>query len=60
MQNTRPEEENIVINIRNHLRLKIEQNYTAVKDIRNLFKLEKETTVIKDRMLRDNKNLFEY
>ena len=60
MQNPRPEEENIVINIRNHLRLKIEQNYTAVKDIRNLFKLEKETTVIKDRMLRDNKNLFEY
>ena len=60
MQNPRPEEENIVINIRNHLRLKKEQNYTAVKDIKNLFKLEKETTVIKDRMLRDNKNLFEY
>ena len=48
------------MNIRNLLRLKKEQNYTAVKDIRNLFKLEKETTVIKDRMLRDNKNLFEY
>ena len=60
MQNPRPEEENIVINIRNHLRLTKEQNCTAVKDIRNLFKLEKETTVIKDRMLRDNKNLFQY
>ena len=60
MQNPRPEEENIVMNIRNLLRLKKEQNYTAVKDIRNLFKLEKETTLIKDRMLRDNKNLFEY
>ena len=30
-----------------------------VKDIRNLFRLEKETKAIEDRILRDIKNLFE-
>ena len=37
-----------------------ELNYTAIKDIRSLFRLEKETKVIKDRILRDIKNLFEH
>ena len=41
MENPRPEEENII------------------KDIRNPFRLEKETKAIKDRILRDIKNLFE-
>ena len=31
-----------------------------IKDIRNLFRLEKETKAIQDRILRDIKNLFEY
>ena len=31
-----------------------------IKDIRNLFRLEKETKAIKDRILRDIKNLFEH
>ena len=31
-----------------------------IKDIRNLFKLENETKVIKDRILRDIGNLFEH
>ena len=31
-----------------------------IKDIRNLFKREKETNVLKDRVLRDTKHLFEY
>ena len=31
-----------------------------IKDIRNLFRLEKETKVIKNRILRDTKNLFEH
>ena len=39
---------------------KKELNYTAIKDIRNLSKLEKETKAIKNRILRDNKNLFEH
>ena len=30
-----------------------------VKDIRNLFRLKKETKAIKERILRDIKNLFE-
>ena len=31
-----------------------------IKDIRNLFRLEKETKAIKDRILRDIKNLFQH
>ena len=42
MKNLRPEDENII------------------KDIRNLFRLEKETKAVKDRILRDIKNLFEH
>ena len=38
MKNLRPEEENIIKDIRNLFRLKIELNYTAIKDIRNGFK----------------------
>ena len=34
--------------IRNPFRLNAELNYTAIKDIRNLFGLEKETKAIKD------------
>ena len=39
---------------------KKEVNYTVIKDIRNLFRQEKETKAIKDRILRDIKNLSEY
>ena len=38
----------------------IEQKYTAIKVIRNLFRLEKETKAIKDKILRDIKNVFEH
>ena len=31
-----------------------------IKDIRNIFRLEKENKAIKDRIFRDNKNLFEH
>ena len=46
--------------IRNLFRLKKEKKYAGIKDTRNLFRLEKETKAIKDRMLRDIKNLFEH
>ena len=52
-------EENIIKDIRNLFRLKKELNFTAIKDIRNLLRREKETKAIRDRMLRDIKNLFE-
>ena len=52
------EEENIITHIRILFRLRKEQNYNASKDIRNLYSQEKETKVIKDRILRDVKNLF--
>ena len=39
--------------------LKNKLNYTAIKNVRNLFKQEKETKAIKDRILSDIKNLFE-
>ena len=58
MENLRPEEEKIIKDIRNLLRLKKELGYTAIKDIRDLFRLQKETKEIKDRILRDIKNLF--
>ena len=54
------EEENIVKDIRNLFRLRKELNYTAIKDITNLSKLEEETKAIKDRILTDIKNLFEH
>ena len=57
MENPRLEEEKI-IKVINLFRLKKELNYTAIKDIRDLFTLKKETKTIKDRIFRDIKNLF--
>ena len=47
MENAKPEEENIIKNVRN----KKEQIYIAIKDMGNLFRLEKETKTIKDKIL---------
>ena len=41
-------------------RLKKELHYTAIKEARNIVRLEKETKAINDRILRDIKNLFEH
>ena len=41
-------------------RLKKVLYYAEIKDIRNLFKLKKETKAMKDRILRDIQNLFEH
>ena len=60
MENLILEEENIIKDIRKPFRLKKELNYTAIIDTRNIFRLEKETKAIKDRILRDIKNLFEH
>ena len=60
MESLSLEEENIIKDIRNLSRLKKELNYTAIKDISNLFILEKQTKTIKDRTLRDIKNIFEH
>ena len=57
MENSMPEEEKVIKDIRNLFRLKKEQNYTAIKDIRNLFKLEKGSKAIKDRIFRGIRNL---
>ena len=53
MVNSRPKEENIIKDKRNIFRL----NYTAIKDVRNLIRLVKETKAIKGRILRGMKNL---
>ena len=60
MENPRSEKGNIIKDVRNFFRLRKEINYYAIKDIRNLFKLEKGTKTIKERILRDIKNLFEH
>ena len=57
MENPRPEEEKVIKDIRNLLRLK-KLNYVAIKDIRKLYIQEKEIKAIKDRVLRDINNLF--
>ena len=41
-------------------RLKKHLNYPAIKDIRNIFRIEKETKANKDRILTVIKNLFEH
>ena len=60
MESLSLQEENIIKYIRNLFRLKKELNYSAITDIRNSFRLEKESKGIKDRLLRDIKNLFEH
>ena len=60
MKNLSPEEENIIKNKWILFRLKKEQKYTAMKDVINLFRREKETKAIKDRIPRDIKNFFEH
>ena len=35
------EEENIIEDIRNHFRLKKDQNYSGIKEIRNIYRQEK-------------------
>ena len=55
-----PWRKNIIEDIRNLFRLKQEQNYTAIKDIRSLSRPEKESKAIKDRILKEIKDLFEH
>ena len=55
MKNPRPEEENIIKDIRNLFRLKNEIHYTAIK-----CKTRIKTKAIKDRILSDIKNLLEH
>ena len=60
MENPSPEEEDIIKDIRNLFRLEKELNYTPIKDTRNIFRLQKEIKAIKDRILRDIKNVSEH
>ena len=57
MRNPWLEEEKIIKDIRNLCRLRNELNYTAINNIRNFFRQEKESKAIKDRILTDIKNL---
>ena len=41
------------------MKLKEEVDDAAIKKIRNLFRLKKENEAIKDRVIRNNRNLFE-
>ena len=60
MKNLRPEEENIVKDVRNLFRLeKLKKTIdTTIKDIRKRFRLEKENKAIKDRILKGIRNVF--
>ena len=59
MESLNLEVENIIKDIKNLFRLGKELNYTAIKNIRNVFRPEKETTAIKDWVRRDIKNLYQ-
>ena len=60
MESLSLEEENIIKDITTRFRLEEEQNYIAVKGIRNISRLKKEINGVKDFVLRNIKNLFEY
>ena len=60
MESLSLEEENIIKDIINLLRLKKELNATAIKGIRKLFRLEEETKAINDRTIRDIENFLEH
>ena len=60
MENPRFEEENIIKDIKNLFRLQKGENYTAIKDIGILFRLRPKVQGIKDIVLRNITNLFEY
>ena len=60
MESLSPEEENIRKDIRNLFRLNKEQNGIAVEGIINLFRRKKEIIEIKDIILKNIKNRFEY
>ena len=58
---------NMIKDIRNPFRSKTENklkkeeiDFTKTKDVRNLFRLKKENETIKDRVMRDIRNLFEH
>ena len=59
MESLNLEVENIIKDIKNLFRLGKELNYTAIKNITNVFRPEKETTAIKDWVCRDIKNLYQ-
>ena len=54
------EEENKIKSIKNLFRLKKELKYTAIRYKKSIFKLRTEIFAIKDKILRDIKNLFEH
>ena len=59
MERPSPEGENIIKDVRNLSILKKEINNVASKDIRNLFRPEKEKKAIKEIIIRDIRNTFE-
>ena len=52
--------DNVIKVVRNLFRLKKEIDDTATKDIKILFRLKKENETIKDRAIRDIRNIFEH
>ena len=52
MESLRLKEENIINYIRNLFSLKIELKYTGIQDIKKIFRQEKETKAIKDKIQR--------
>ena len=60
MESLSLDERNIIKDVRNLFKLKKEIDDTAIKYIRNIFRIKTENKLIKDIILRDIRNLFEY
>ena len=60
MESLSLEEKNIIKDIRNVFILKKEQSETSIENLRKLFRLKNEIKKIKDIVLWNIKNLFEY
>ena len=60
MESSSLEEKNIIKVVRNVFRLKKELDDITIKGIRNFFRQEKEIKVMKYRIIRDIKNLFQH
>ena len=60
MESSRLDERNIIKDVRNLFKLKKEIDDTTIKYIRNILRINTENKLIKDIILRDIRNLFEY
>ena len=58
LQKVKKREDKIIKDVKNLLKLKKEKDQNIIQSIKNLFRLEKENEAVKDRIIRDIRDLF--